>query len=157
MELDQAKLQELAMNWNPFPVLSQLQAQIAPISPVGSMAKGSSIMPGEWDWMNAGPTQMPGMPAPGTVGAPTPAPGVGAPTPAPMPDPQQSVPLSPQQLMMLQNMQQKPAPPHYAPAVAPSAPRGNVQFAMPSSAASASSSSKYSAAPSLAAILAGRR
>jgi hypothetical protein len=154
MQLDQAKLAELAAQWNPFPVLSQLQAQTGAMNPGGLNMQ--HVAPGEWDWMKAGPTTMPGMPQSGSVGAPTPAPGVGAPTmPATMPA-GTSAPLSPQQLQMLQNMQPRAAPPHYAPAVAPQRALSNLQFVNPSS-ASASAKSGAENAPSLAMILSGRR
>lgn len=105
------RITQLAQNWNPFPMLQQLNAGTP-----GVAAPQQGIAPGEWDWMNpmgAGgpidPTKVQSGPLAGVSTLPTPPAAAKGPTP-----------LSTQQMAMLGGMMPKPQEqPRFAPAVSP--------------------------------------
>lgn len=88
MQLDLTKLAGLSTEWDPFPVLAQINAAEQNGAFVGgasgatttSVSNPQGIVPGEWDWMKQG----------------------------------SSTPLNAQQVAALQGMM-KPPTPHYAP------------------------------------------
>lgn len=112
-----AAISKMAPDWDPTPVLAQLQ---------NPPPQAQGIMPGEWDWMSP----QTGVPIPGdpTKVQTGPLAGVTLPTPpAAGAAKKTAAPLTPQQLAALQQPKAPQMP--NAPAVAPQRGASNIQFA----------------------------
>lgn len=138
MELDMQKLMALSTDYDPFPILNQMKMPAVSPNAVQPAAPqqapfAAGIAPGEWDWMKG--ANIPGQP-PQTPGA---------------------APLNPQQMAVLSSMMPKLPDPKFIGGASPGTGggyRGNFAPIVPGQ---MTQGANANVAPSLAAILNGRR